>query len=76
MLTLDDFCATRLIEVLLHLDDLAASVGEERPATDPEGAAIVIDSVMGIARHLHGDWGVLHALTRGERAPEGVFPVF
>ena len=27
MLSLDDFCRTRLIEVLFHLDDLAASVG-------------------------------------------------
>jgi len=76
MLTLDDFCRTRMIEVLLHLDDLAVSVGEERPETDPEGAAIVIDITLGIARHLNGDWGVLYALTRGERSPGGVFPVF
>ena len=76
MLTLDDFCRTRMIEVLLHLDDLAVSVGEQRPETDPEGAAIVTDITMGIARHLHGDWGVLYALTRGERSPGGVFPVF
>jgi hypothetical protein len=39
MLTLDDFCDTRLIEVLLHLDDLAVSIGEvgviiERPEVD------------------------------------------
>jgi len=76
MLTLDDFCRTRMIEVLLHLDDLAVSVGEARPETDPEGAAIVIDITMGIARHLNGDWGVLYALTRGERSPGTVFPVF
>ncbi|MCP3856139.1 MAG: maleylpyruvate isomerase family protein, partial [Actinomycetia bacterium] len=54
MLTLDDFCRTRMIEVLLHLDDLAVSVGEQRPATDPEGPAIVIDIVMGIARRHRG----------------------
>lgn len=76
MLTLDDFCRTRLIEVLLHLDDLAASLGEVRPATDPLGAEIVIEICMGIARHVHGDWQVLHALTRAERSVDRVFPVF
>lgn len=77
MLTLDDFCRTRLIEVLLHLDDLAVSVGEPRPATDPAGVAIVIEIVEGIARHLHGDWEVLYALARSERVGERpVFPVF
>lgn len=77
MLTLDDFCRTRLIEVLLHLDDLAVSVGRPRPDTDPEGPAVVIEIVTGIARSLRGDWEVLYALTRAERAAEPpVFPVF
>ncbi len=77
MLTLDDFCRTRLIEVLLHLDDLAVSVGEARPATNPEGPAIVIDIVQGIARNTHGDWEVLYALARSERSSSpAVFPVF
>ena len=31
MLTLDDFCRTRLIEVLLHLDDLTTSTGVVSP---------------------------------------------
>ncbi|MFN0029627.1 MAG: maleylpyruvate isomerase N-terminal domain-containing protein [Acidimicrobiales bacterium] len=75
MLTFDDFCRTRLIEVLFHLDDVAASVGLERPATDPAGPAIVIDILMGIARDRHGDWAVLHTLGRTERAAAGVFPV-
>ena len=77
MLSLDDFCRTRLIEVLLHLDDLAVSVGESRPETDPEGVAIVIGIIEGIARHVHGDWEVLYALARSERVGERpVFPVF
>ncbi|MGZ0220354.1 MAG: maleylpyruvate isomerase N-terminal domain-containing protein [Acidimicrobiales bacterium] len=76
-LTLDDFCRTRMIEVLLHLDDLAVSTGQRRPATDPTGTAIVIDISIGIARHMHGDWNVLYALARAERSgPEQVFPAF
>ena len=76
MMTLDDFCRTRLIEILTHLDDLAVSVGVERPATNPEAVGIVVDIVTGIARHVHGDWTVLHALTRAERCEADVFPVF
>jgi len=77
LLTLDDFCRTRLIEVLLHLDDLAVSTGQPRPATDPEGAAVIIEICMNIARDRNGDWGVLYALTRAERSGDtAVFPVF
>jgi len=77
MLTLDDFCRTRLIEVLLHLDDLAISVGEPRPETDPEGVSIVIGIIGGIARHVHGNWKVVYALARSERVGgPAVFPVF
>ncbi len=76
MLSLDDFCRTRLIEVLFHLDDVAASVGVPCPDTDPEGRSIVIDILIGIARQQHGDWPVLHALARDERREADVFPVF
>ena len=76
MLTLDDFCRTRLIEVLLHLDDVAASVGVARADTDAQGPAIVIDILIGIARMQHGDWAMLHALARYERRTVDVFPVF
>ena len=76
MLSLDDFCRTRLIEVLLHLDDVAASVGLPRPDTDADGPAIVIDVLLGIARMQHGDWAMLRALARAERRTVDVFPVF
>ena len=76
MLTLDDFCRTRLIEVLLHLDDLAASVDVPCPETNPDARSIVIDVLIGIARMQDGDWPVLHALARNERREVNVFPVF
>ena len=75
MILLDDFCRTRLIEMLTHLDDLAVSVDEERPPTDPESIGIVIDILVGIAREDRGDWTVLHALGRTERVGGPVFPV-
>jgi hypothetical protein len=76
MLTLDDFCRTRLIEVLLHLDDLAASVGLPCPDTSAASRTIVVDVLVGIARMQHGDWEVLRALAREERRTAHVFPVF
>ena len=76
MLSLDDFCRTRLIEVLFHLDDVAASVGVPCPDTSVEGRTIVIDILIGIARQKDGDWPVLHALARDERREVDVFPVF
>jgi len=76
MLSLDDFCRTRLIEVLFHLDDLAASIGIPCPETSVEGRTIVVDTLLGIARMQHGDWEVLRALAREERRTADVFPVF
>lgn len=74
-LLLDDFCRTRLIEVLVHVDDLAASVDAEPPAVPEEATGTVVDVLVGIARRRHGDWGVIRALARAERAPASVFPV-
>jgi len=76
MLTLDDFCRTRMIEIGMHIDDLAHSVGLDTPDLGPDVTAEVIDIVVGIARYLHGDWGVIHALARVERSAGDVFPVF
>ena len=76
MLSLDDFCRTRLIEMLFHLDDLAASIGMPCPETSVESRTIVIDILLGIARMQHGDWEVLRALAREERRTADVFPVF
>jgi hypothetical protein len=74
-LTLDDFCRTRLIEILVHVDDLAASVSLKPPAVPAEATGVVIDVLVGIARRRYGDWGVVRALARRERADPAVFPV-
>lgn len=76
MLTLDDFCRTRMIEIGMHVDDLAHSVGVPTPDLGPDVTGEVIDIVMGIARHVKGDWAVIHALARAERSDGTVFPVF
>ncbi len=75
-LRLDDFCRTRLIETVMHTDDLAFSVGVPMPEI-PGVTAEIIDVLMNIARERHGDWAVIHALGRRERIGDTpVFPVF
>ncbi len=76
MLTLDDYCRTRLIEVLIHIDDLAASVDSPTPDFDVRATGEIIDILVSIARRRHGDWPVIHALARAERnGGRSVFPV-
>lgn len=76
LLTLDDFCRTRLIEVLIHVDDLAASVDVPTPEFHSRATGEIIAILVAIARRRHGDWPVIHALSRADR-PDGrsVFPV-
>ena len=76
MLRLDDYCRTRFIEVMIHIDDLAASVGTPTPEFDARATGEIIDILIGIARRRHGDWPLIHALARADR-PDGhrVLPV-
>jgi uncharacterized protein (TIGR03083 family) len=71
-LTLDDFLTTRTMEIVVHSDDLAASVGIEAPAFD----RAVLDPVLGLLTRLavrrHGQSAVVAALARQERAPGSI----
>ncbi|GAA3483056.1 maleylpyruvate isomerase N-terminal domain-containing protein [Streptomyces yanii] len=63
---LDGYLQTRCVELTVHLDDLALSVGARCPV--PEAAlAIAVDVLVAAARERHGDQAVLHALARRER---------
>jgi hypothetical protein len=68
-LTLDDFLVTRMMEIAVHSDDLAVSVGVPTPPLPTP----VIDPVIGLLSTLavrrHGATAVLRALSRAERAP-------
>ncbi|MEV1285593.1 maleylpyruvate isomerase N-terminal domain-containing protein [Micromonospora sp. NPDC049679] len=71
-LTLDDFLTTRLMELAVHADDLAVSVGVETPALPPEVIEPVIDLLSRLALRRHGAAAVLRALSRSERAPRTI----
>jgi uncharacterized protein (TIGR03083 family) len=67
VLTLDDYLVTRLVELVVHADDLAASLGVP-PAPLPAAATgLVIATLVEVARIRHGDAAVLRALARRER---------
>lgn len=71
-LDFDDFLRTRLMEILVHADDLAASVRLPTPAF-PESAAFEVTGLLSrLAVRRHGLTPVLRALARSERAPETV----
>jgi Mycothiol maleylpyruvate isomerase N-terminal domain len=68
-LTLDDFLITRMMEIAVHSDDLALSVGVATPALPPAVLDPVLDLLTRLAVRRHGPTAVLRALSRSERAP-------
>jgi hypothetical protein len=67
-LLLDDMLVTRMMELAVHCDDLAVSVGIAPPALPQNAVHAVIDLLSRLAVRRHGAVNVLRALSR-ERAP-------
>jgi hypothetical protein len=67
VLLIDDYLLTRLIELVVHVDDLAVSTGIPAPDLPVEATRLAIESLVETARLKHGDPAVLRALTRRER---------
>ncbi|MFN2569321.1 MAG: maleylpyruvate isomerase N-terminal domain-containing protein [Candidatus Dormibacteria bacterium] len=73
VMDLDDYLATRIVELTLHTDDLCVSVGHELPHLP--GTAITIATLIDVARHRHGDVAIIRGLARRERDPVGALRV-
>ncbi|OHV27141.1 hypothetical protein BBK14_04415 [Parafrankia soli] len=69
VLSLDDFLTTRTLEIAVHSDDLAVSVGVPTPELPAPAADAVIALLTRLAVHRHGPTAVLRAFSRAERAP-------
>ena len=69
VMTLDEYLRTRVVELVVHADDLAASVGVELAPPQSGTCKIAIDVLVDVARIRHGDMAVLRALARRERDP-------
>jgi uncharacterized protein (TIGR03083 family) len=60
--TLRDYTITRVVEVVIHTDDLAVSTGVHVDPPDREAASLVIEFLVSATRHRIGDAQVLRAL--------------
>jgi hypothetical protein len=68
-LSLDDFLTTRLLEIVVHCDDLAVSVGVGTPPLPQQAVDVVLGLLCQLASRRHGPIALLRALSRAERAP-------
>ncbi|MFF5078113.1 maleylpyruvate isomerase N-terminal domain-containing protein [Actinoplanes sp. NPDC000266] len=68
-LTLADYLTTRILELTVHGDDLATSVGADPPAMPRAALDVTIGVLSRLAVERHGPTAVLRALSRSERAP-------
>lgn len=76
VLTLDQYLRTRMVELVVHGDDLASSVGLEFGPLSAALGGVVIGTLVEVARVRHGDLAVLRALTRRERDQVHALRVF
>lgn len=67
VMALDDYLVTRLVELVVHADDLAVSLDVPAPALTPAATGLVIATLVDVGRLRHGDTAVVRALTRRER---------
>jgi Mycothiol maleylpyruvate isomerase N-terminal domain len=71
-LTLDDFLVTRMMEIVVHSDDLACSVDLPTPALPGEVEDPVLGLLVSLAVRRRGSIAMVRALTRHGRAPESI----
>jgi hypothetical protein len=71
-LTAHDVMVTRLMEMVVHSDDLAASIGVDTPQFPDDVVAAVLALLAGVAVDRHGQTAVVRALSRPQRAPAHV----
>lgn len=71
-LTLDDFLTTRTMEVAVHMDDLAVSVGRGTPDLPDATFDPVLTLLARLAARRHGQAALMRAFARAERAPAAI----
>lgn len=71
-LSLDDFVITRMLELVVHIDDLAVSLDVSTPALPAAAVDEVVVLLARVAVRRHGQVDVLRGLARAERAPRTI----
>lgn len=72
---LDDYLVTRVIELVVHTDDIASSTGLLLPDVPAEVLAVVTGAFVDLAVGRSGSRAVLRAFARRERADDDVLRV-
>jgi hypothetical protein len=67
-LSFEDFLLTRVMEIVVHSDDLAVSVDVAPPSLPEEVLGPVLALLVGVSLRRHGQPAVVRALSRSERA--------
>ncbi|CAN7278710.1 maleylpyruvate isomerase N-terminal domain-containing protein [Terrabacter sp. LjRoot27] len=68
----DDFLTGRMMEVVVHGEDVAASVGFTAPRLPDDVLAPVVALLTRLAARRHGQGALVSALSRSERAPRTI----
>jgi mycothiol maleylpyruvate isomerase-like protein len=68
-MALDDVLMVRMLEIAVHTDDLAVSVGIATPELPDQVIDPVLDLLARLSRRRHGAIALLRAYSRGERTP-------
>lgn len=68
-LSFEDYLVTRVMEIVVHSDDLAVSVDVDPPMLPHEVLGPVLALLVGVSLQRHGQAAVVRALSRRERAP-------
>lgn len=71
-LTHRDFLLTRFVEIVVHADDLARSVGVEPPLFPRVAYQPVLHLLADLAAEKHGQAALTSALSRSERQPGSI----
>lgn len=66
--TFENYMRSRVVELIVHTDDLAVSVGLAPPEPGSKPATVAIGVLVELARARSGDLGVIRGLARAERA--------
>lgn len=75
VMAIEDYLLTRVVELVIHTDDLATGLGIDTPSFSPEALEIVVDTLLAIVRDTHDPLTIVRSMTRVERAIPEVFRV-
>jgi len=71
-LTIDDMLVTRMMELAVHADDLAVSVGVPTPRFSESTVDTVLRLLTRLAARRHGPTAVMRSFSRAERAAKSI----